>query len=138
MGLFKASGVISYVDGKNKTTNDDLYNIMPLNAKFALEQKLGAWTNVAEVKLVSEKDNLQAVRNEMRTPGYGLFNLYSSYEWKQARFDIGVENVFDKLYYHPLSGAYLGQGATMGTSVVHGTAVPGMGRSINVGLTLKF
>lgn len=138
MGSFKASGVISYVDGKNKTTNDELYNIMPLNAKFALEQKLGAWTNVAEVKLVSEKDDVQAVRNEIKTPGYGLFNLYSSYEWKQARFDIGVENVFDKLYYHPLGGAYVGQGATMMTGIPHGTAVPAMGRSINVGLTLKF
>lgn len=145
MGSFKASGVISYVDGKNKTTNDDLYNIMPLNAKFALEQKLGGWTNVAEVKLVSEKDDVQAVRKELRTPGYGLFNLYSSYEWKQARFDIGVENVFDKLYYHPLGGAYVGQGATMMSMPMnglvppqHGTAVPGMGRSINVGLTIKF
>jgi len=142
MGSFKASGVISYVDGKNKTTNDDLYNIMPLNAKFALEQKLGGWTNVAEVKLVSEKDDVQAVRKELRTPGYGLLNLYSSYEWKQARFDIGVENVFDKLYYHPLGGAYVGQGATMNSSgsaaPQHGTSVPGMGRSINVGLTLKF
>ena len=142
MGSFKASGVISYVDGKNKTTNDDLYNSMPLNAKFALEQKLGGWTNVAEVKLVSEKDDVQAVRKELRTPGYGLLNLYSSYEWKQARFDIGVENVFDKLYYHPLGGAYVGQGATMNSSgsaaPQHGTSVPGMGRSINVGLTLKF
>ncbi len=52
---------------------------------------------------------------------------------------MGVENVFDKLYYHPLGGAYLGQGATMGSSAIsHGTAVPGMGRSINVGLTIKF
>jgi iron complex outermembrane receptor protein len=149
MGSFKASGVISYVDGKNKTTNDDLYNIMPLNAKFALEQKLGGWTNVAEVKLVSEKDEVQAVRKELRTPGYGLFNLYSSYEWKQVRFDVGVENVFDKLYYHPLGGAYLGQGSTMSSGNInsspsqpytpqHGTAVPGMGRSINVGLTIQF
>ena len=149
MGSFKASGVISYVDGKNKTTNDDLYNIMPLNAKFALEQKLGGWTNVAEVKLVSEKDEVQAVRKELRTPGYGLFNLYSSYEWKQVRFDVGVENVFDKLYYHPLGGAYLGQGSTMSSGNInsspsqpytpqHGTAIPGIGRSINVGLTIKF
>jgi len=138
VGTFKASGVVSYVDGKNETTHDNLYNIMPLNAKFALEQKLGGWTNVAEVKLVSEKDEVQAVRKELRTPGYGLFNLYSSYEWKQVRFDVGLENIFDKLYYHPLGGAYVGQGSTMGTSVAYGTPVPGVGRSINVGLTLKF
>jgi len=140
-GAFKASGVISYVDGKNQTTHDNLYNIMPLNAKFALEQKLGGWTNVAEVKLVSEKDDVQAVRKELRTAGYSLLNLYSSYEWKQVRFDVGIENVFDKLYYHPLGGAYVGQGASMNsgaTAPQYGTGVPGMGRSINVGLTLKF
>jgi len=142
-GAFKVSGVMSYVNGKNADTHDDLYNIMPLNAKFALEQKLGGWTNVAEVKLVSEKDDVQEVRKELRTPGYGLLNLYSSYEWKQVRFDVGVENVFDKLYYHPLGGAYVGQGATMYSGTTsgtpqYGTSVPGMGRSINVGLTLKF
>jgi len=94
---------------------------------------------------VSEKYDVQEVRKELRTTGYGLLNLYSSYEWKQARFDIGVENVFDKLYYHPLGGAYVGQGATMMSMPMnglvppqHGTAVPGMGRSINVGLTIKF
>jgi iron complex outermembrane receptor protein len=142
-GAFKVSGVMSYVDGRNETTHDNLYNIMPLNAKFSLEQKLGGWTNVAEVKLVSEKDDVQAVRKELRTPGYGLLNLYSSYEWKQVRFDVGVENVFDKLYYHPLGGAYVGQGATMSSGTTagtpqYGTSVPGMGRSINLGLTLKF
>lgn len=142
-GAFKVAGVMSYVDGRNETTHDNLYNIMPLNAKFSLEQKLGGWTNVAEVKLVSEKDEVQAVRKELRTPGYGLLNLYSSYEWKQVRFDVGVENVFDKLYYHPLGGAYVGQGATMNSGTTagtpqYGTSIPGMGRSINLGLTLKF
>jgi iron complex outermembrane receptor protein len=137
-GTFKASGVLSYVDGRNETTQGNLYNIMPLNAKVSLEQKLGEWTNIVEVKLVSQKDDVQAVRKELRTPGYGLLNLYSSYQWKQARFDIGIENVFDKLYYHPLGGAYVGQGATMGTGIPYGTSVPSMGRSINVGLTINF
>ncbi|MDP2694939.1 MAG: TonB-dependent receptor, partial [Gallionella sp.] len=30
-GSFTATGVVSYVDGKNETTGDNLYNIMPLN-----------------------------------------------------------------------------------------------------------
>ncbi|MDZ4212384.1 MAG: TonB-dependent receptor, partial [Methylotenera sp.] len=75
---------------------------------------------------------------ELNTAGYGLLNLYSSYDWKNARFDLGVENVFDKYYADPLGGAYVGQGATMGTGVLHGIVVPGMGRSVNVGLTLKY
>jgi len=137
-GSFTATGLLNYVRGKNRTTGDDLYNIMPLNVKLGLEHHMGGWRNTIQAKLVEAKDNVQAVRNELKTAGYTLFNLYSSYEWKQARVDLGVENIFDKHYYDPLGGAYLGQGATMGDDVPHGTSVPGMGRSINVGLTLKY
>jgi iron complex outermembrane receptor protein len=141
LGSFRAMGVVNYVRGKNKDTGDDLYNIMPLNAKFAFEQRLGGWTNVAELKMVSAKDSVQAIRREVETSGYSIVNLYSSYDWSKVRFDFGIENVFDKLYYHPLSGAYLGQGATMSSNASapqHGAIVPAMGRSINIGLTLKF
>ncbi|MDO9393024.1 MAG: TonB-dependent receptor [Methylotenera sp.] len=137
-GNFSALGALNYVRGKNRDTGDDLYNIMPLNTKFALEHKLGGWTNTIQAKLVDSKDNVQAVRKELKTAGYGLLNLYSSYDWKSARLDLGVENVFDKYYADPLGGAYVGQGATMGTGVLHGIVVPGMGRSVNVGLTLKY
>ena len=138
LGSFSLSGALNYVRGKNNTTDDNLYNIMPLNAKVALEQKLGAWTNIAQFKLVDNKENVQTVRKELKTAGYGLFNLYSSYEWESARLDFGIENIFNKYYADPLGGAYVGQGATMGTGVTYGTQVSGMGRSLNVGLTLKY
>jgi iron complex outermembrane receptor protein len=139
-GSFTATGVVSYVDGKNETTGDNLYNIMPLNAKFAVIQRLAGWTNTAEVELVDAKTQVSRERNEMQTGGYGLLNLRSSYEWKQFRFDAGVENVLDKLYSDPLGGAYVGQGATMPPTngVPYGIPVPGMGRSIYAGATLKF
>ncbi|MDI1309634.1 MAG: TonB-dependent receptor plug domain-containing protein [Methylotenera sp.] len=138
LGSFAVSGGLNYVRGKNNTSNDNLYNTMPLNAKFALEHNIGAWMNTVQLKLVDSKDNVQAIRKELKTAGYGLLNMYSSYEWKSARLDLGIENVFDKHYADPLGGAYLGQGATMGTGVVHGTQIPGMGRSVNLGLTLKY
>jgi iron complex outermembrane recepter protein len=138
LGSFTAIGSLSYVRGKNTKTNDDLYNIMPLNAKLGLEHKFGAWKNQLEVKLVSSKDNVQSIRKEVETDGFSLVNFYTSYDWKHARLDLGVENVFDKFYADPLGGAYLGQGATMGIGVLQGVQVPGMGRSVNVGLTLFY
>jgi iron complex outermembrane receptor protein len=129
VGSFDAKGTLSYVRGKNNATDDDLYNIMPLNTTLALEHHFGAWSNTIQAKFVDSKDNVQAIRKELKTAGY---------EWKLARLDFGIENVFDKYYENPLGGAYLGQGATMGTGVAHGVAVPGMGRSVNVGLTLKY
>lgn len=50
-----------------------------------------------------------------------------------------LENAFDEFYSLPLGGAYLGQGTTMSMNgVPWGIAVPGMGRSFNAGVTLKF
>ncbi|MFA7594044.1 MAG: hypothetical protein WCY26_09920, partial [Thiohalobacteraceae bacterium] len=83
--------------------------------------------------------DVSATRNEVETSAYGLLHLRSSYEWKQVRLDIGVENVFDRFYNHPLGGAYLGQGKTMsGNDVPWGVTVPGMGRSIYTGVNFKF
>ncbi|HAF01037.1 MAG TPA: hypothetical protein DCG63_07035 [Methylophilaceae bacterium] len=88
--------------------------------------------------MVDAKSHVEAIRKENMTAGYSLFNLYSSYDWKHARLDIGIENLFDRKYAYPLGGAYIGQGATMGTGVLHGVQVPGMGRSVNVGVTLLY
>lgn len=138
-GNFTATGKLNYVRGKNRTTGDNLYNMMPLNAKLAVVQKLGSWTNTLETELVSAKDRLNAERNEVRTAGYGLLHLRTSYEWKQARLDIGIENLMDKHYSHPLGGAYVGQGKTMSaTGVPWGVTVPGMGRSLYAGVNYKF
>lgn len=139
LGQFRLKGLLNYTHGKNKDTGDDLYNIMPLNAKATLTHKLGGWENALELVMVSSKNDTSDVRNEVKTPGYGLTNLRTSYSWQQVRLDLGVENLFDKLYGLPLGGAYSGQGTTMGiNSIPWGVAVPGMGRSIYAGFNLKF
>jgi len=143
MGEFGLKGLLNYTRGENRDTGDGLYNIMPLNAKLTLTQKRGGWNNAAELVMVSRKDDVSAMRNEMETPGYALLNLRGSHAWKKLRVDFGVENVFDRLYYHPLGGAYLDQGTTMTSQAVAtvpqwGTPVPGMGRSIYTALNVQF
>lgn len=138
-GDFTATGVVSYVRGSNRTTDDNLYNIMPLNAKLAVVQSTGHWKNTLEVELVDGKDDVSQVRNELETKSYGLLHLRSRYEWKQVGIDFGIENLFDKFYNHPLGGAYTGQGKTMSpTDVPWGVPVPGAGRSLYAGVNYKF
>jgi iron complex outermembrane receptor protein len=138
-GDWGLKGLLNYVNGKNLDTNDGLYNIMPLNAKLTVEQKLGHWSSAAELQMVKAKTDVSSVRQEVQTSGYSLVNLRGSYEWKQVRFDLGVENLFNRFYSLPLGGAYVGQGMTMGTnSIPWGIPVPGMGRSIYTGLNVKF
>lgn len=138
-GSVTGTGLLNYVRGENRTTGDDLYNIMPLNVKLALVQSLGAWSNTAEFQWVAAKKNVSQVRNEMRTGAYGLLNLRSSYEWQHARLDIGIENALDRFYAMPLGGAYVGQGASMTSNgIPWGVPVPGIGRSMNIALNLHF
>ena len=100
---------------------------------------LGKWINTIEEQLVGAKTHVSQVRDELKTGGYGLLNLRTSYELKKVRFDVGLENVLNKFYASPLGGAYVGQGPTMSNSTIPwGVPIPGMGRSFNVGLTWKF
>lgn len=144
LGDFGLKGLLNYTNGKNLDTGDELYNIMPLNAKLTLTHKRAGWDNAIELIMVKSKTDVSDVRNEMKTPGYSLINLRGSYSWKQTRIDFGVENLFDKLYYLPLGGAYTGQGSTMSSSTTAattpkwGTPVPGMGRSLYAGVNVKF
>lgn len=139
VGKFYLSGTASYVDGKNLSTGDRLYHLMPLNARVALQHRTEHWTNTVEVHAVSEKSEVSRVRNEAPTPGYTLLNLRSSITWKQARFDIALENALDKFYLLPLGGAYVGQGNSMTTlGIPWGMVVPGRGRSLNLALNLEF
>jgi len=141
VGSFAARGVLGYVNGKNRTTGEHLYNIMPLNARLALEHRLGNWTNTVEEVLVGAKDKLAPAHYEMPTKGYGLLNLRSSYAWQNLRLDLGLENAFNQPYSHPLGGAYIGQGTTMslnGAGAPYGITVPGMGRSFYAGVNIRF
>lgn len=139
LGKVSATGKFSYLRGTNETTGDNLYNIMPPNAKLALVHKVRGWTNTVESELVADKSKVSQVRDELKTGGYSLFNLRSSYEWRHARLDLGITNLFDRFYSLPLGGVYTGQGATMsGSAIPANIPVPGMGRSYYAGLTLKF
>ncbi|MBF0164480.1 MAG: TonB-dependent receptor plug domain-containing protein [Magnetococcales bacterium] len=138
-GSFTLSGLVNYVKGENRTTGDNLYNIMPLNGKLALAHRREGWTGTIEEQLVASKDEVSQTRNEVKTGGYGLLNLRGSYDWEKVRLDLGVENVLDQFYNLPLGGAYVGQGSTMsGGAVPWGTPVPGMGRTFYTGLSVKF
>lgn len=138
-GSFSLAGTIGYVNGENRDTGDDLYNIMPLNARLSLQHTLAGWNSNVELVLVKNKNNLSDVRNEIPTAGYSLVNLRTSHTWGGVRLDLGIDNLFDRFYQLPLGGAYVGQGKTMsGTGVPWGIAVPGMGRSIYTGLSYAF
>ena len=136
-GSFALAGVLGYVRGENLDTGGNLYHIMPLHGNLGLEHRRGQWFSTLEFQAVDAKTDVQAVRNELRTPGYALVNLRSSYQWKlvegaSMRFDAGIDNLGNRKYDLPLGGRYW-IGDKTGNS-----SVPGMGRTFYGGLTFQF
>ncbi|MDO9424644.1 MAG: TonB-dependent receptor plug domain-containing protein [Methylobacter sp.] len=131
-GSLTGKTVLNYVRGQNNDTGDNLYQQMPFNAAVALEHQRGSWANAIETQIVAPKTDVQDIRLEPKTAGYALLNLRSSYTWKYLRVDGGIDNILDKNYALPLGGAYIGEVSKPGI------AVPGMGRSFNVGMTVNY
>jgi len=136
-GKGRLVGNLSWLRGERVSNGQDLYHMMPLNMRLALEQNKGAWTNAVELELVNRKTQVDEARLEPETAGYGLLNVRSSYQWKNARLDIAANNLLDKYYELPLGGVAYANGKAEGSKGPYG-ALPGMGRSINVGLTLNY
>ncbi|MEZ5400156.1 MAG: TonB-dependent receptor [Bryobacteraceae bacterium] len=136
-GPVSLAGVFSYVSGENRDTGQFLYNIMPMNARTWMEHRRGAWLNAFEFVAVDAKRNIQAMRNELPTPGYALLNVRTSYRWRLAeaagiRLDAGIDNLANRFYAMPLGGRYWVGDKTGNTQV------SGAGRNIYGGLTFEF
>ncbi len=129
---------VNYTKGENLDTNDGLYNLMPLNGKITLAQRLNAWNNAIEVVMVDDKKDVSTLRNEVQTAGYTLVHLRGSYQWKSLRLNFGAENLFDVSYQLPTGGAYTGEGNTMSVTGVPLMSVPGQGRNLYVGVNVQF
>lgn len=130
-GVLKA--VVNWVNGENRDTGDNLYNVMPLHVRLALEHRLGGWSNMIEFEGAARKAAVSHTRNEIETPGYALVHLRTGYDWKNISANIGIENLFNQLYHQPLGGADLSD-----TSKQWGYNVPGPGRTYLAGMTLRF
>lgn len=135
-GRFALRGIVGYVHAENADTGDNLYHIMPLNARVGLEHAFGHWTSAIEFQLVSRKDEVDPIRNELPTPGYALVNLRTAYQWERMRVDLGIENLFDEDYELPLGG--INVGPTLAPLNGARENVPGAGRSFYAGLTIDF
>ena len=122
---------------------DGLYNLMPLNARFALEHRYQGLSLAVETQLVDSNNHVSAMLQELVTHPYALLHLRSSYEWQNLRFDLGVENITDTRYQQPLGGFYFagykyGSNFSPAAALANARQVPGMGRNFYAGVTVKF
>jgi iron complex outermembrane recepter protein len=134
-GTVRLTATGNFVRGRDLTTGGDLYRMMPPNGTIGLDHQRGRWLNRLEVRVVAAKTRLDAVRLEPATGGFTTVTLRSAYIYRVLRLDLAISNLFDRQYADPLAGRWqsgLYPPGFMGTI----PALPAMGRSIDVGLTV--
>jgi iron complex outermembrane receptor protein len=142
LGEFDARAMLGYVRGE-RMDGGNLYHMMPFNTKLSLNHKKDSWHNTVEMQFVDAKTDVQQIRNELTTPSYILLNAKTGYTYKNLSVDIGLDNVLDKQYYHPLAGVNAGDYYAMSITNAdwpyrNNRNLPGMGRSVFVGISLTY
>ncbi len=139
IGDVSISGIAGYNYGR-RTDGYYLYHMMPLNGKVTLEDAItvngGKLTTAFEVKAAAAKTDVETLRNEPSTPAYGIMGLRATYEYHNLRFDLGVDNIADKLYYEPLGGIDIADWKA--GKEAWGQPLAAMGRTLYGGMTVKF
>ncbi len=127
-------GVISYIQGKRRDIDDNLYRIAPLNTTVALTHERSTWSTTVEGVFVAEQHDISdtIVSSESRTnngstPGYILMNISGKWEPTHGlTVNAGISNLLDKNYTNHLSGFNRNSGGV----VPVGSRLPGEGRNV--------
>ncbi|WP_375211168.1 TonB-dependent receptor [Hyphococcus sp.] len=118
-------GVISYVRGKRRDIDDNLYRIAPPHASLAATYERANWSLSAETVLVADQNKVSATNSEQATDGYAVFNLTGDIDIAPGvSVSAGVTNIFDKAYRQHLAG----YNRVANSDVAIGERLPGNGR----------
>lgn len=133
-GKWTMRSSLGYTRGK-AANGDNLYNIMPLNARLAIDHTQRLWSNTFEAVFISAKDKLNAVRAEQATSGYSIAHYRTAYKLnKSVTLNAGIDNVFNRQYNLPLGGLEYVSGNMMNAP----KPLRASGRSVNVGVSVSF
>ncbi len=132
---WRIDGVLSYVRGKDKDGNDNLYRVAPLNSRLTLTWEQDKLSANLESVLYASQSKTASYNDEDKSAGYGLLNFYSQYQLSSdLRINTGIENLLDKDYADHLSG-YNRNGDS---GIPTGDRLPGRGRNFFVSAALSF
>lgn len=122
----KLSTIISYVQGKRRDIDDNLYRIAPLNGQINLTYSAENWQLNTSLVLADQQDDVSITNGEQSTSGYGIVNIDGQYYLhNDLTLRLGVDNIFDKNYQNHLGGY----------NRVKGTDIPVMSRLPSEGMS---
>jgi len=126
LGPLRIDGTASWVRGRRRDVEDDLYRIAPPNLRLALSWVANGWNAALEGVGFAAQHHVSRTNGEESTPGFMIANALFGLELTdELRLDGGIENLFDRDYAEHLSG----YNRVMGSDAPVGTRLPGAGRS---------
>lgn len=132
-GPLRIDGVVNYVRGERRDSDDNLYRITPPNVMVGLTYEQSVWSATIEGRAVADQDTVSQTNSERPTDGYAVFSAYGGWHIRDGvKLSAGVENLFDEVYEDHLSG-YNRNGFG---DVPIGERLPGAGRGVFVRLNL--
>jgi iron complex outermembrane receptor protein len=128
-------GTVSWVRGKRREINDDLYRITPLRGRTTLSYLGNGWTVAVEGVYAARQSHVSMTNGESPSGGWGVMNLFATVEpYDGFELEIGVDNVFDADYAPHLAGT----SRIDSSGVSMGERLPGPGWSFYGRLTARF
>ncbi|MBU2586785.1 MAG: TonB-dependent receptor [Alphaproteobacteria bacterium] len=129
------SGTASFVRGKRRDIDDDLYRIAPPNMRLSAVWQQDRLSFGAELFAAASQDRVSLSNDEETSESYAVVGLFGRYRVTDGiAIEAGVENLFDEEYQPHLSGR-----SRVGLSDVPvGERLPGAGRGGWVRLVTRF
>lgn len=128
------TGIAAYTRGKRKDIEDDLYRIAAPNVKLNATYFADNWQANLAWQVFASQDKVSAINTEVASAGYGLVNTSLVYYLGGLSVEVGVNNLFDKLYRDHIAGT----NRVSMAEVAQGEKLPGTGRDLYVKLDYQF
>jgi len=131
---FVLTGVASYVRGKRKDIDDNLYRIAAPNVKLTSTYYADNWQANLAWEVFAKQDKVSELNTEAESAGYGLVNTSVVYFIGDLSLEVGVNNLLDKQYQDHITGTNRVNMA----EIAVGDKLPGNGRDFYLKLDYQF
>ncbi|WP_169816544.1 TonB-dependent receptor [Altererythrobacter ishigakiensis] len=102
---FEISGTASYVRGKRRDIDDDLYRIAPANLRISAAWLGDRFSFGGELVAAGDQNQVSLSNDEERSDGYAVVGLFGRYAASDGlAIEAGLENLFDTEYQPHLAG----------------------------------
>lgn len=131
----KVRSVFSYVRGKRRDIDDDLYRIAPTSGLATLTYERSGWQIDLESRFAFAQRNISLANGETETAGYALLGARARFDVRHGlQLALSADNLTNKRYANHLSG----RTRVPSDGLAMYERMPGVGRNVSLTLMMQY